>query len=248
MALGIFLDPSSTAVTRLSRTGYSIRHALLRDPDLRAFDVLALQELCSDHDGAQIKRVSFGHGVHLIFGREDLDRDGECKKGQAILSRHPILDSGLIELPKIRSVGRSTLWADIQLPGQGPDDALRVYNVHLDNRGESFFAADGRWTQAQAVLAHYASWHQEHPGAPVVITGDFNSLGNLFDPWREERTITELRGRLKSALPGDESTHILSYALDWIFYDGLTLVDSKVVSLLLSDHYPVVAHFRLPGR
>ena len=124
--------------------------------------------------------------------------------------------------------------------------ALQLLNTRIrpeHNRGESFFAAEGRWGQMQAILAHIAAWREAHPDAALLVVGDFNSLANLGDPWARERTIVEMHRRYDSAISEYTPTHLLQYQLDWIFYERLQLQEASVVDLVRSDHYPVVAEF-----
>lgn len=249
IALGYALEARNSAWRMISRDSYSIRAALKKHPDLRDFDILGVQEVCSDNGGRQLKRLAALGPYHVVFGRADMDRNGECRKGQAIVSRFPVEASGTLHLPQIRRIGRSAVWADVTVPTQdGRGQPLRVYNIHLDNRGESFFASEGRWVQMQAILAHIDAWRTEHPDTPLILLGDFNSLGDLVNPWDNERTIRELRDRFISAIPEYKSTHVLSHQLDWIFHDtpdALQIRRAKVVGVVRSDHLPVVVDFEL---
>jgi endonuclease/exonuclease/phosphatase family metal-dependent hydrolase len=233
IALGHMLETRDPSLLRLSRDAHSIRAALARHPSLRDFDILGLQEVCSDNDDlARIRRE-----VHVYFGRADPNREGECRKGQALLSPHPILAGGTIVLPNIRRVGRSAIWVDVQVPGY--PQPLRVYNVHLENRGDG----SARTQQTITVLEHAMAWRATHPEAPLLVLGDFNSVGNRMNPRGKEPCIVYMESYLRSALPHQVITHILEYQTDWIFFSGLSLRRARVVPIVLSDHYPVVADF-----
>ncbi|MEL6181661.1 MAG: endonuclease/exonuclease/phosphatase family protein [Myxococcota bacterium] len=242
IALGKWLTTHSPQLRRLGRD-HSVLAALRAHPQLRDFDLLAVQEVCSDRNGEQLAALA-RLAPYIAFERADPERDGECRKGQALISRYPIWATGRIDLPQLRRVGRSAMWADLVVPdSSGGMAPLRIYNLHLDNRGESLFAAEGRWEQMQQVLEHIAVWREEHPDEALLVVGDFNSLAYLAHPWLRERTIVEMQRRFDSAIPEYAPTHLLQYQLDWIFYERLQLQQATVVDLVRSDHYPVVAEF-----
>lgn len=236
IGLGYMLETTDPRLLRLSRDDYSIRAALGRHPALSDFDVLGLQEVCSDDDTlARLRTLQ--PDLHLYFARADPRSDGECRKGEAVLSRYPIVAGGTITLPNHRTVGRSAIWVDIDVPGQ--PRPLRVYNVHFENRGPDAV----RRAQSREVLAHVDAWRQHNPDTPVIVLGDFNSMGRRMTPFTKELCIEEMEASLRSALPGYESTHVLDFQTDWIFFDALSLVRANVVDIVRSDHYPVVADF-----
>ena len=237
IGLGYMLETRDPRLLRLSRNDFSIRAALDRHPALSDFDVLGLQEVCSDDDTlARLRTVQ--PDLHVYFARADPKRAGECEKGQAVLSRYPIVAGGTITLPnRLRVVGRSAIWVDIQVPGQY--HPLRVYNVHFENRGPDSVRTD----QAREVMAHVNAWREDNPHSPVIVLGDFNSMGRRMRPFAKEHCIAEMEKLLRSVLPNYESTHVLDFQTDWIFFDALSLVRAKVVDIVRSDHYPVVADF-----
>ncbi|MCC7440671.1 MAG: endonuclease/exonuclease/phosphatase family protein [Bdellovibrionales bacterium] len=225
--------------------------ALERNHRLEGWDILALQEICLADGAWQVDYFqdllrSRGETPHLSVAEVDPDTENaqmsKCRRAQATLSRFPILDEGVIRLPQIHRERRIVLWSDIAV-GPEPGDRLRVYNVHLDNKGKKLVAVDGRWTQMQAVLAHFRAWRDEHPERPVIFLGDFNSVNRIFDFWIEETTIRRMREILAPTLPRFTPTFMLGWKLDWIFYGGLRLLDSRALKLPYADHFPVVADF-----
>jgi endonuclease/exonuclease/phosphatase family metal-dependent hydrolase len=237
IGLGYMLETRDPRLLRLSRRDFSIRAALDRHPALSKFDVLGLQEVCSDDDTlVRLRQVQ--PDLHVYFARADPLNEGECRKGQAVLSRYPIIAGGTITLPnRLRVIGRSAIWVDIAVPGH--EQPLRVYNVHFENRGPDSV----RTEQAREVLAHVNTWRAEHPDNPVIVLGDFNSMGRRMTPHTKEHCISEMEARLHSVLPTYQATHVLDFQTDWIFFDALSLVRAKVVSIVRSDHYPLVADF-----
>lgn len=234
---------------------YNIARGLLLRIEKRAvakaigphLDVIALQEHCGSRpqDLRFFARLLGVDNVaeHVAHAPTDPLRPSKCNETLAIVSRFPILNSGHFELPEARDVGKIALWADLLLKN---GSVMRVYNTHLDNRARKGVRAEtARWRQAKVLLEHLLEWQSSNPQAPVLLLGDLNSLGRYIDFWRKERTIRELSKVLSPSLKRYLPTHILGYQLDWIFFENLKLVRSAPVPVVASDHFPLVADFRL---
>lgn len=248
VALGVPMKLEGSLPTGFLKRRASIRRLLERHPLLRDFDVLGLQEVCEDR-----------HQAHFEYFREILRAQGatpysrfaaanplsnkKCREGQMILSRYPIVDSGKFELPLLRPGGKVALWVDLLVPSGSGDEIVRVYNLHLDNRGKTLFAAKGRWKQMRAVLDHYREWRARYPHRPAIVLGDFNALSRLYDFWHRELAIRETMKVLSASITRRRPTHVSGHQIDWIFFDQLELKYSKVVYKLKSDHFPVMADF-----
>jgi endonuclease/exonuclease/phosphatase family metal-dependent hydrolase len=219
-------------------------------------DILGLQELCSDEGGWQLDYFdtlmrSFGGPSYSAFALSDPVGKMMCGRVEAIFSRHPIVDSGAIELPNVRQP-RSAVWADIDVPSADGTGTvrLRVYNAHLENRPEKDHMTweEGRLRQTRVILEHLEEWRATHPDAPVILLGDLNSLSMYWDVWSREDSITEIeRHGLQPTLKKYNRTLTLTpHQVDWIFFKGLKQRRSQVEHVWLSDHFPVVADFALP--
>jgi endonuclease/exonuclease/phosphatase family metal-dependent hydrolase len=229
----------------------SMLQAFRDNATLRDVDILGLQELCSDEGGWQLDYFdklmrSFGGPSYSVVALADPAGKTMCARVEAIFSRHPIVDSGVIELPNVRQP-RSAVWADIDVPsadGAGTR-RIRVYNAHLENRPENVSWAKGRLRQTRVILAHLKAWRATHPDTPVLLLGDLNSLGRYWDFWRPEDSITEIEHQgLESSLKIYNRTLTMApHQVDWIFFERLKLHGSRVVQVWLSDHFPVVADF-----
>lgn len=222
---------------------------------LRDVDILGLQELCSDEGGWQVDYFnklmrSFGGQSYSAVALSDPAGKAMCGRVEAIFSRHPIVDSGVIELPNVRQP-RSAVWADIDVPsadGAGTR-RIRVYNAHLENRPQNMSWAKGRLRQTRVILEHLKAMRAAHPDTPVLLLGDLNSLGRYWDFWRQEDSMAEIeRHGLEPSFK--EYTRTLTLAphqVDWIFFEKLELHAARAVHVWLSDHFPVVADFELPA-
>ncbi|MCY1022925.1 endonuclease/exonuclease/phosphatase family protein [Pyxidicoccus sp. MSG2] len=219
-------------------------------------DILGLQELCSDGGGWQLDYFdalmrSFGGPSYSAFALADPVEKTMCARVEAIFSRHPIVDSGAIELPNVRQP-RSAVWADIDVPSSDGTGTvrIRVYNAHLENRPEKDHLTweEGRLRQTRVILDHLSEWRATHPDAPVILLGDLNSLSKYWDVWSREASITEIESHgLQPTLKKYNRTLTLTpHQVDWIFFQGLKQRRSQVEHVWLSDHFPVVADFALP--
>lgn len=234
----------------------SISRTFLAHPALRGVDILALQEVCAGDGGWQLayfdQMVDGPAGSSkMAVARSDPSDEGlPCERVEAIVSRYPIVAQGVLQLPQLFEP-RSAVWADIAIgdpQGARPPTLVRVYNAHLENKPRGDWT-QGRLVQMKAILAHVEAWRSEHPGSPVILLGDFNTNGHGWDYWRREPLLEALdRHHFRASLEERRRTlTLLPHALDWIYFDGLHLRGSKVVHVWLSDHFPVVADFELPG-
>ena len=182
--------------------------------------------------------------------------------GIVIFSRYPILATG--EIPYENETGNHCIWADV-LVGS---DTLRVINAHLQSihlKPEDYAVAEGetqahelddagkrigkRLASAFVKRADQARRIREHIDAcryPVVVCGDFNDTPASF-------AYQEMRGDLTDAFMecgnGVGATYNGSFPglrIDYLLHDSALICgECKVVDKELSDHFPVVGHFKM---
>lgn len=187
-----------------------------------AVDVIALQE-CPDP--GQPLTTAGGSEWHGVF-----------EYSNAILSRWPIVQSGLVAANP--AWARDLPWADIQPPG-GP--AFRIYSVHLTFRraGNPFLRA-ARAVEIRRILIHARGF----PG-PVILAGDFNTVGWILGGQSSEPAIDLLResgyADAFGAIGG--RTQALLGRLDWIYTRGFAVADQVVGDYDGSDHRWLQASF-----
>jgi len=243
------------AIVKL-RSERGLRELFEDEPALRQADVLSLQEVCLNQRrqlGLYLSMMQRMHGAQYHYADYASAKRGEpCDKGQAIVSSYPIVGAGTLKLTSV-GAARSAVWADLDLAlereagTRGPGyDRVRIYSLHLSNRDhQNYVPVVRRSEQAEAVLEHALAFMRRHPRVPVIVSGDFNTLGTLSEPAEREPVVESFQQYFQASLPGYTSTFLVPYQLDWIFYSGLVLAWSGTVSMHYSDHLPVVADFKL---
>jgi endonuclease/exonuclease/phosphatase family metal-dependent hydrolase len=258
-------DPADTAVRHRNRPAASLADGqllvvtynvhmesaervarALGGPWLSRADVIFLQEIES-HDrertsraGQVAERLGMSHAYAPGYGLR-----GGGSHGVAILSRWPLGDLELIELPRrhvvFNSARRVALGATVRAPGR----TIRVYSVHLDNR----INPSDRRRQLAPVLAA-AARHD----LPVIVAGDMNTspfcwLGHLVplpcgrQDDRLEALVVE-RGFDVPARRSGPTSPWLGMRLDAVYTRGLAARRVGVErGVRASDHLPLWAVF-----
>ncbi|MCA9290935.1 MAG: endonuclease/exonuclease/phosphatase family protein [Phycisphaerales bacterium] len=196
-------------------------------------DVVALQEV--DRNAGRSGVVDQASELARLTGLEHhafgpfMDFDGG-QYGMAILSRHPIESSRVIDLPPGAHEPRTALWASIARP-RAP---FVLVGVHFD-----WLADDvSRWAQAEALVRALAT-----ESRPLIVAGDFNDVPGSRTIERLDRTwlrIPKVRGSsFTFPSPSPEREIDFIYARVWSRRPtGLArVIDERAAS----DHRPVVA-------
>lgn len=221
--------------------GVRLADTIATTPALAAADLLLLSEVhghgpCSDAcvAGARLGMASAYAPGHVQ------DRGTE---GVAILSRWPLTDVEVIELPYQGVVINSARRVAVAATAMTPDGAVRVYAVHLDNR----ISPSARVAQLAPVLERTRGW----PG-PVVIGGDFNTspfswLGGVV-PVPTGRQDDAVEGAVRRAglttpvTASGATSAWLDMRLDAIYTRGVAVHGFGVSrDVRISDHLPLWA-------
>lgn len=195
--------------------------------ELRTCQVWSLQEAGQETD-AWLGEVA------EIQGRQQVQ-----KHSNRILSTLPIVDGGAVPLPP--DGHRSAVFADIQV---APDQLVRVYTFHLTYKHKGNpFVGSLRAQEIEGVLEHARSWN-----GPVVLAGDFNSLGYFLGGSSREPAIRSvLREGFEDAHGGrNRRTHTWAGHVDWIFSRFLELIRGDFGRKSGSDHIWLRAFFNFP--
>lgn len=234
------MDTGTAAVTNLRVATYNVhkcrgmdgRRSERRIADVLGevhADIVGLQEVL----GHQAETIAAATGMGFALGENRRHRGAAY--GNVVLSRFPIKSTRNYDLTVEGREQRGCLRADIDLSGAG---ALHVFNVHL---GTALLERrhQGRTLVAKHLLGDLILQ------APRVLIGDFNE-------WTRGLTTELLHAHMKSADFGRRTyPGVLPFLhLDHIYYDpALTLHRTKVhrtrLSLLASDHLPLIGDFRL---
>jgi endonuclease/exonuclease/phosphatase family metal-dependent hydrolase len=226
-----------------------IARVLQRSRVLRDADVVFLQELETQTAGpessprkiAEQLRMSFAYAPGYGLGEEG-------SHGVAILSRFPLSEVTLIELPRysvhFNSARRVALGATVRIG----EAAVRLYSVHLDNR----INPSDRRAQLEPVVEDAL----QQPVTRVIIGGDFNTSPFCWI----SHAIPVPCGLQTKRLEGYVRKHgfdtpvtasggtakWLAMRLDGIYTRGVTVVDYGVEDAIrISDHLPLWLEARL---
>lgn len=198
-------------------------------------DVVALQEVdvhrrrsgCVD----QAAEIADALGMEAVFGA-NVDAGTQCggkdaRYGDALLSRHPVLEWDHTLLPRRSGEQRGMLEAVLDVDGR----RVRVVSTHFE-----YGSSKERKDQAEAVAARL-----ETSAEPVVVMGDLNGepddpalapLRRLFaDAWEE-------------AGAGDGYTNPSREPrrrIDYVFVRALAVDSVEVLASRASDHLAVRA-------
>ena len=141
------------------------------EPDLAAADVLSLQEV----DGPAVDRVAGTLGLHAAWYPAAIHRRTGRHFAPAVLSRWPIVEHRLLELPHpgLHGLKRVAVHARI---ARAPGDILDFVAVHFGTMREILFGQQD--AQARVVVDSLA----DHAG-PLIVAGDLNrmGLGRVFE-------------------------------------------------------------------
>lgn len=207
-------------------------------------DVVALQEVVRGRGDEDQLAVLARHlpGYKFCFG--ETRKIGSAAYGNAILSRFPIKGHQHYDLTASWREDRGGVRADIKLPD---GTLLRLFNLHL---GTGYLE---RRKQAAMLVSDKVLNHPEFAGCRIVL-GDFNE-------WTRGLVTKMVSAHLKAAnlQPFLKRLRRRSYPgvlplmhLDHIYYDArFELTEVKVyrtkLSLVASDHLPLIATFAMKG-
>jgi endonuclease/exonuclease/phosphatase family metal-dependent hydrolase len=194
-------------------------------------DLVALQEVDNKcrrsqavDQAAELAKLT---GLNGIFGKA-MDHEGG-EYGQAILSRFPIGDTQVHQLPG-DGEPRIAFEAEVKVDGR----ALRIVTVHLDHQRDA-----RRLMQAKTVFKALENHHE-----PMILAGDFNdspespALAVFSAPWKQ-LAKKEPRLTCPAGEPGVEIDHIVVRGLEPL---GPVEVLPETVA---SDHRPLVVTVKL---
>lgn len=208
-------DQATIGVWNLNRGDYDRILSEIGDARLDEADFLVLQETIGRKPGNLAQRLA-----------EELGYYNVQHSFNAILSKTPPVARGALLVNSQRE--RHLPWADYRL-GEG---MVRIYCVHLTFRTRfSPLIPQTRAQEVRRLLEHAESF-----AGPIVIAGDFNSLGNLSGNEEEAQILLKRRGFIDALVDQPGATHDIFGRLDWIFVRGLPVESATRGNYAGSDH------------
>ena len=218
--------------------------AIVSAPSLRLADLILLQEIEWPSGSQRSNAAAIAHalGLHHAYA-PGYGLSGGGSHGIAILSRLPLSDIKVIELPHVDTVVNSARRVAIGAIVLGHNGPVRVWNVHLDNRVNP-------QTRADQLKPVFEAIDVESP-ARVLVAGDLNTspfcwVGHLLPiPCGiQDRRLEQLAKQHGFSISTRDSgsTHkFLGMRLDAIYLRGLKATAIGVGKTEVSDHFPLWA-------
>ena len=233
--------------TELLLATYNIRLGIQRGlPAIAAalkpwgpLDAVAFQEVgdrwrmgpAGDSTAELARLLELPHCLHVpALVEVDPESGATYRYGHALVSRWPIQDSQVIDLPRVEDEPRALLRALLATPA-GPVELLTTHLSYLDS---------DRPFQGEALLR----WLSEHPAStPRFILGDLNAtVDEPFLHALRERFVDADSEEARLTFPSDEP----SRRIDYILGAGAELRETAVIGdREASDHFPLVSRWRL---
>lgn len=219
--------------------GAELARAIHGDPTLARADVILMQEVASFGPCSAACEAGAALGFASVYAPGH-QQDGGTS-GVAILSRWPLRDPQVIELPYKAAVMNAARRIALAATLDGADGPVRLIAVHLENR----INPSDRIEQLAPALAHARAFE----GA-VIIGGDMNTSPFVWGAHlipvpagvQDDRLEAAVRAAgLDTPVAGSSATsQWLNMRLDAIYTRGLTPLDHGVRdSVRISDHLPL---------
>jgi endonuclease/exonuclease/phosphatase family metal-dependent hydrolase len=200
-------------------------------------DVIALQEVIGASPSSKGHAEELGAQLGMGWVMAPARHLRGSLFGNVVLSRLPIVHHAQYDLSWKTCEPRCCQRVDIAIG----EDTLHLYNVHL---GTAFLERRHQAGRLSAIV------HDRRIGVPKIVLGDFNEwMRGLATTMLNERLQSiDLRAHLRRRRTYPGVFPVLH--LDHIYYEG-TVEVTKVelprtrVSLLASDHLPLVAELKM---
>ncbi len=216
--------------------------------DRLAPDVVALQEIdeCSSWSGnfdhLDYLRVHAGF-PYAAFGINNR-RKGLLNLcyGNALLSRHPLIETETVVFGQRRVGEKGFLYAEIDAGGR----CVPFINLHFHSSSRA-----QRLRQLDLLVTWLALKRRSHGrkwAVPPIVCGDFNNPNTAYDA--TSALLAHLKGYgdyvVHPESGGTFPSPLPRRTLDFIFMpSGCRLIRCEVVRTFLSDHRPVMVEFAI---
>lgn len=176
------------------------------------------------------------------------------KTGQAIFSRYPIVERGSLEFPK---TGNNAVFVDIVKER----DTVRIYNLHLESlhmvpakehiiveNPEMLYKRMGKAFALQHDQVEIFDAHRKACKYKIVVAGDFNNTPYSYVYKRIKGGMNDTFIEKGNGFGRSYDFDYFPLRIDFILTDpDIKILAHKNYKEKLSDHYPVMATFKLPG-
>jgi endonuclease/exonuclease/phosphatase family metal-dependent hydrolase len=238
-------------------------------------DVLCLEEFLESNNPTELPEnipyiVDSLHYPYYYFARDHARWDKMYEHGVAIFSRYPLLDTLRIRYSgeDTLSMGESLIHVDINVGGQ----RIRVFATHLQSLrfdGNDYQvlhriakAEDSAVTKSMGVVkkfrhaylfrskqAELVRRELDSSPWPLILCGDFNDLPNSFTYARIKGDRTDAFLRRGFGVGRTFAWLSPTLRIDYIFSSpSLKVEQFKKTVGPWSDHYPLVADFKIPDK
>lgn len=213
-------------------------------------DVLCMQEFYSTKDNDFLKKISQSYPyIASVIS----NKTGDKFTGNAIFSRYPIVNKGLIN---IKTSNRKCLFIDIKTGS----DTLRVYNLHLasmhlnyadydfidgkaEQNSKAYFSLWLKLAEAyrrRAVELNFIIPHINSSPYKTIVSGDFNDPPMSYTYLRFSDIMTDAFISSGAGVGQTFTRFAPTFRIDYIWHDfNLNSQNFEVIGQELSDHYPV---------
>jgi endonuclease/exonuclease/phosphatase family metal-dependent hydrolase len=226
-----------------------IARAINSNPRLRNCDVIAIQEIeaYQNERTARIQVIANLCGFHCVYApaRAETRKGMRGTHGLAILSRYPLEDIDVMELPRFELGPKTRRRICVTCKVRVGNGFIRMYNAHLDTR----ISAANRIAQIEPIVRDALRF----PDDKIIIAGDINTIPsfkwrrNAMPLWRMgQRLVIDAYMREQGFAFHEPSKKDytmrwgLKMMLDAVYVKNLGIQESAIeYSVKNSDHFPL---------
>lgn len=246
--------------------GSQTRRKMLQQIREQDADIICLQEFFHSYDEGWYHNIDFMRdSLNYPYFCYSYELDGGMKfTGNAIFSRFPIIDSGLVRYPR-PSMPENLVYADIRLKNR----IIRVYTTHLQSvqlrkrdyetienikEGEEGLGDNSKTIFAklkkgivnrkiQTDIIHQLMGDSPYP---AIFCGDLNDVPNSYTYFRIKGDMQDAFLRKGFGIGRTFSAISPTLRIDYIFADRRFKIDQfKRIIRNYSDHYMLVSDLEL---
>ena len=238
-------------------------------------DVFCVQEFFESHDPKNYQKnipvLTDSAGLkYYHYVADHYYVDSLYETGVGIFSRYPIVGKGRIQYggPASMMANESLVYADIDVMGT----IVRVYATHLqsmlfhrsdyvaisqlrsttDNVVNNAKGLFWRFRTAYTLRTNQVNIIKEEMAKspyPRIICGDFNDVPTSWSHFTLSKDMQDVFTKTGFGLGRTFSSISPTLRIDYILAEkSLPVVQSKTFKLNYSDHYPVIADFKIPSK